>query len=249
MIDWQALSTLFGRLDHATVTHLTKSSHTKVYDDEWPDREWEDRYSVRGFGYDIVYKAGPHDWGLPGANKRHGILDRQLMRHDYCMRKKIYLHGDEIPPSTLAVLPELAEFTELYTEFKPRVAEHESQFHNQSDIWHYVYQLMLIEYSNNSVPAGEEDRYWTWNFEKFGLPHSDESLGGLHLGENLPGFYIDDCMGRTFYNPSTDDTLWFWGQESVDSGYEPTVHGVEYLNNSNGENRYSVIFNLKAKRK
>jgi len=249
MIDWKKLSQLFGNLDHDTVMSLDRATHSTLSDDEWPDREWEDRYSVRGFGYDIVYKAGPHDWNLPGANKRHGIVDRDKIKNDYCMRKKIYLHGETVPEATLSLLPELAEFTSLYDKFKPQVAEHESEFHNQSDIWMYVYQLMLIEYSNNSVPEGEEDRYWDWNFEKFGLPHADESLGGLHLGENLPGFYIDDCMGRTFFNPSTEDTLWFYGQESTDSGYEPTVHGVEYLNNSNGENRYSVIFNLKAKRK
>lgn len=249
MIDWNLMSKLFGRLDKDFVMSLPGANHNKVYDDEWPDREWEDRYNVHGFGYDIVYKAGPHDWELPGANKRHGILDREIMQHDYCIRKKIYLQGHSPPTEVLDAIPELEYFVNVYNEFEEAVSEKITCFSDQKNIQSYVKQLMLIEYSNNYVPPGKEHDYWHWNFEKFGLPHADESLGGLHLGESLSGFYIDDDMGRTFFAPSTEDTLWFWGQEAAYSGYTPTIHGVEYQNNSDGNNRYSAIFNLKTKRK
>lgn len=249
MIDWNQLSTLFERLNKDTVTSLDGFNHINVFDDQWPDREWEDRYSVYGFGYDIVYKAGPNDWNLEGADQKCGIINKSSKLNDYCVRKKIYLHGNEVPSETLEKLPELEYFMNIHEEFKPKLSEKSSCFSNQTDIQSYVYQLMLIEYSNNYIPPGKEHEYWRWNFEKFGLPHCDESLGGLHLGESLSGFYIDDDMGRTFFTPSIEDTLWFWGQEAAFSGYEPTVHGVEYQNNSDGKNRYSVIYNIKTKRK
>ena len=51
-----------------------------------------------------------------------------------------------------------------------------------------------------------------------------------------------------YHNLTTGETLWFWGDEASASGIEPTVHGVDYINESNGKNRYSIIFNLKTER-
>lgn len=224
---------------------LENSVHTKVYDEWWPDREWEDRYNYPGFGYDIVYKAGPHDWNLEGADQKSGIKDKTLKINDYCIRKKIYLHGHEVDNT----FPEIKYFNDIRTRYLPELESVVNKFSDQTDIKSYIFQLMLIEYSNNYIPEGKEDDYWSWNFEKFGLPHCDESLGGLHLGENLTGFYIDKPTERVYYDLTKDKTLWFWGQEAEASGFIPTTHGVEYLKNSNGKNRYSVIFNLKSRRK
>ena len=250
MIDWQKLETLFSRMDQDTMLSLPGSDLEHVYDKEWPSREWEERFQTNGIGYDIVYKAGPHDWSLPGAGKKTGIENRQQMLNDSVVRKKIYLREFQVPQVTLDVLPELDYFVQIREQFLPAVTEYTQHFQDQTDIEQYVFQLMLIEYSNSFIPSNSTvDEYWSWNFEKFGLPHCDESLGGLHLGENLEGFYIDKSDKRVYYDLTKDDTVWFWGQEAAASGCEPTVHGVEYLNNSNGKNRYSVIFNLKTKRK
>jgi len=249
MIDWQKLASLFARLDHPTIMHLVGVSHEHRRDDCWPDRQWEDSYSGSGIGFDFQYMPGPHDHHLEGADKPTGIIDQDARIHDNIRRRKIYLQGYDIPKSTIACLPELQYFNDIRDKYKDEVSKNTKYFLDQPDIKEFVLQLMLIEYSNLNVPEGSTDKdYWVWNFDRFGHAHIDDSLGGLHLGESDEGFFVDKDGKRVYHNLTTGETLWFWGDEASASGIEPTVHGVDYINESNGKNRYSVIFNLKTER-
>lgn len=251
MIDWDKLEKVFDYINTDVMKNFTNYQERFEKDDIWPDRAEQVHAHISGeLGYDESRMAGPHDWYLEGADKKTGILDRTSMLHDNILRRKIYIGIPHYYEKGFDNIPELRYFFDLGYQYQEEMESYIPYFKNQDDIEKISLLLMLIEYSNENIPEGKtEEEYWKWNFEKFGTPHCDDTLGGLHLGENIPAFYIDKDAKRVYHDLTDGNTLWFWGQYSEASGQEPTIHGVEYLNNSNGKKRYSVIFNLQAEYK
>ena len=102
------------------------------------------------------------------------------------------------------------------------------------------------------IPLTEENivEHRKWNTERFGDEHFDETLGGLHLGENVVEFYIEDHITKErkyVKELSENNTLWFFGEFSERSGWQPSMHGMKHNPSDDTWKRYSIIFDLQAR--
>ena len=112
---------------------------------------------------------------------------------------------------------------------------------------------MVIEYSHPTANAGNILEHKKHNTERFGDIHCDETLGGLHLGENVVEFYIENHITKErkyVKELSENNTLWFFGEYSERSGWQPSMHGMMHNSQYNKiGKRYSIIFDLQARYK
>lgn len=211
-------------------------------DENVPDKSYALKHQGPCFGYDIDTMHGPVTW-----------YDESSDVGDYVQRRKLYIY-DWTGEKTAGILPELDYFTKMHETFKP-VLEHylKECYSDQSEQWEKVlYKLMVIQYT---VPvATDETRvaHRKHNTERFGDEHCDETLGGLHLGENFEEFHAKNtATGEWQHIPGLDGNsmLWMFGEDSERSNWIPTYHGMTHNSDPQHDQRYSIIFDLQARYK
>jgi hypothetical protein len=111
---------------------------------------------------------------------------------------------------------------------------------------------MIIQY--NTPIATEETRvqHRKFNTERFGDEHCDETLGGLHLGENYAEFRAKNTKSNKWeliHQLTENKMLWMFGENAERSGLIPTYHGMQHNPGKDLNTRYSIIFDLQARYK
>jgi hypothetical protein len=203
------------------------------------------RHEGAVFGYDIDIMRGPRDWDRDQDEPEVG---------DFVLRKKCYLYNwtAEKIPSMFARFPELEYFAVMHGDFVPVLEHYQNEcFSDQaSGIKSYMYKLMVIEYSTPTATPETQVSHRKFNTERFGPDHCDETLGGLHLGENYPEFQAQNTKTAEWeFIPGLDQnhTLWMFGEHSQASGWKPTYHQMVHNPDPTLGTRYSIIFDLQAR--
>lgn len=247
---YQVAESLFGKLDTETFLAINDIDPddqpfvTNWYDENVPDKSYALKHQGPCFGYDIDTMHGPESW-----------YDEQSDIKDYVQRRKLYIYDwSERFVDYYDIVPELKYFTEMHAAFKP-VLEHYKDicYADQSNLWEKnLYKLMIIQYT---VPvATDENRadHRKHNTERFGDEHCDETLGGLHLGENFTEFHAKNTATNDWEfitDLDKNSMLWMFGEHSERSGWIPTYHGMTHNPDKNLNQRYSIIFDLQARYK
>jgi len=237
---------LFKKLDTEKFLELNNinpadpASADKWYDDNVPEKSYALQHQGPCFGYDVDTMHGPVSW-----------YDEQSEIKDYVQRRKLYVY-DWTKEHTFGKMPEIDYFTKMHETFKP-VLEHylKECFGDQSDRFEKVlYKLMVVQYT---VPlATDETRvsHRKHNTERFGDEHCDETLGGLHLGENFTEFQAKNTRSDTWESIpglNNNSTLWMFGENAEQSGWAPTCHRMTPNDDPTQDQRYSIIFDLQAR--
>lgn len=250
---WDMAEKLFEKLDHEKFLHLHRHRADEIRVEEWRDevighKSFATRYDAPIFSYDLDTMCGPHDW----ENDSPG--DTQI--GDYVIRKKLYItHWTrEQMDDIWGEFPELEYFVNMHSDFMPTLEHYANEcFEDQhADIEKYVYKLMIIQYT---YPTATEDtlvEHRKFNTERFGPDHCDETLGGLHLGENYKEFEAQNTLTGE-YEPipglEENTSLWMFGEDSERSGWKPTYHQMIHNPTPGLGTRYSIIFDLNARYK
>lgn len=173
----------------------------------------------------------------------------------YVVRKKMYFKDRtrmmiDDPMCSDYIFPEYEYFLGMFDDFKP-VLEHYERMTNPNQ--ETQKEMTLISYE---VPfATDEDILIQKSFSSntWGLEHSDELIGALHLGESHQELQVKNIQTAEweFIPPLSthDHTLWLWGEyaSKFNTNYEPTMHRMVSDDISTNRKRYSIIFNLGLK--
>lgn len=217
-------------------------------DENIPDKSYADKFGGACFSYDEDYMVGPEDWNDADDKPKVG---------DYVLRKKLYLYNwsRDRYNSQEARDENLEYFMDMHDAFVP-VLEHYAQecFADQNEkVKFHLYKLMIIMYATPTADENTLVEHRKHNTERFGPDHCDETLGGLHLGENYMEFEAQQPTSKewTPIGGLTDNkTLWMFGEFSEQSGWTPTYHRMIHNPDPTiSGNRYSIIFDLQARYK
>jgi len=216
---------------------------TEWHDQDLPNKIYSYRHEGPVIGYDEDIMVGPHDW----ENENNPI-------GDYVVRKKCYLYdwtGEKlsgISTELRSVLSELLYFVDMHADFLPVLDAGKAQYDTQ-DVKKFLHKLMVIEYSTPTATPDTVTAHREHNTQRFGPEHCDETLAGLHLGENYQEFQTQDANGNWNYHPglSGSDMLWMHGEHSIASGFSPTYHRMIHNPDNWLGTRYSIIFDLQVR--
>jgi hypothetical protein len=246
---YQQAAELFSKLSSDVFVELNtipREHEPEMYswtDATLPEKMSGIKHEGAVFGYDVDTMIGPHDWF-----KSHD----QPAVGDYVQRKKCYIYGwtgQKLP----ADFPELQYFVDMHADFLPVLRHYRDEcYPDQSKlIKKYIYKLMVIEYSTPTATTPESQiQHRKFNTERFGDSHCDETLGGLHLGENYAEFQVQNILtGHWDFVPGLDQSnmLWMFGEHSASSGWTPTYHRMVHNSETSRGTRYSIIFDLQAR--
>lgn len=246
---YQKAAALFERLSSNVFAELNTVPHEHEPEmHSWTDATLPEKiYGVKHegavFGYDVDIMAGPHDWWKAHDEPAVG---------DYVQRKKCYVYG-WTGQKLSADFPELQYFVNMHADFLPVLNHYRDEcYADQSAlISRYLYKLMVIEYSTPTAVSTESRvQHRKFNTERFGADHCDETLGGLHLGENYTEFQVQSMLGGHWeFVPGLDqhNMLWMHGEHAAASGFAPTYHRMVHNPDASLGTRYSIIFDLQAR--
>jgi hypothetical protein len=239
---------LFKKLDSnlfVEINSVDDSDPPRVsdwHDENIPDKSFAVKHEGSVIGFDIDTMIGPNDWYTKGELIGDRVTRRKCYVYNWTAEK---LQHD---------IPELKYFTDLHAAFVP-VLEHYMQecFADQLDnIRFNLYKLMIIEYSHPTANDDNIKEHRAHNTERFGDIHCDETLGGLHLGENYVEFYVENHLTgerKSVTGLDANNMLWFFGEHSERSGWQPSMHGMQHNPADGLGTRYSIIFDLQARYK
>ena len=227
----------------------TNPPMTEKWEDEnIPEKSYAYRHEGPMFGCDLDYMIGPSDWddgnGVPPVG-------------DYVMRKKLYLFpwSNREYDNQEQILPELQYFMDMHADFMP-VLEHyrDECFGDQKDdISSYLYKLMVVQYATPKATDINRGDHRAWCTERFGPEHVDETLGGLHLGENYQEFQAKNSATNEWEFVTGLDTsnkvLWLFSEDAEKSGWIPTQHKMIHNQDLSLDMRYMIGFDLQARYK
>ena len=211
-----------------------------VKDPNIPDKSYAYQHQGAVFGYDIDIMAGPESW------------NNDVVGEDYVERRKCYIY-DWTKQKLPFDLPELEYFVEMHNDFKPVLDYYaDTCYNDQKELWQKsLYKLMIIQYN---VPTAKNNEtrviHRKHNTERFGDDHCDETLGGLHLGENFVEFHAKNTLNGTWEHIDgleKNSMLWMFGEHAERSGWIPTYHGMIHNSDPQHNVRYSIIFDLQAR--
>jgi hypothetical protein len=223
--------------------------YEKWEDENIPDKSYADKFGGPMFSCDIDIMIGPEDW------RNHGT-DTPLIG-DFVQRKKLYLYNwsrDRYLDQPERC-PELEYFMDMHDDYVPVLEHYVNEcYSDQNDnVKFHLYKLMVIEYA---TPTADEENFIEHrehNTDRFGPDHCDETLGGLHLGENYAEFQAQHPKTGEWSNIpelTQDKMLWMFGEHAERSGWTPTYHRMIHNPDPWIEgNRYSIIFDLQARYK
>ena len=217
-------------------------------DENIPEKSYADQFGGACFSYDEDYMIGPEDWNDADDKPKVG---------DYVQRKKMYLYNwsRDRYNSQDNRDANLEYFMDMHDAFVP-VLEHYARecFSDQDhNVKFHLYKLMLIQYATPTATPETLVSHRKHNTDRFGPDHCDETLAGLHLGENVAEFEArTPTSGEWQGIPGLIDnkTLFMFGEFSEQSGWTPTYHRMIHNPDPTiSGNRYSIIFDLQARYK
>jgi hypothetical protein len=217
-----------------------------------PNKSYSHIYTGNAFSYDDDYMSGPISWG----EKDDGVKSPEIVQ-----RRKIYFYNwteEELGSYDTpywALAPELTYFVEMHKDFKP-VLEHylHENYSDQADQWKelVLYKLMVISYNIPSATEKNRTEHRKHCSERFGDEHCDETLGGLHLGENYSEFWAKNTKTNEkdiITDLAENKMLWMHGEHAEQSGFIPTFHGMIHNSQEDLGVRYSIIMDLQVRYK
>jgi hypothetical protein len=255
---WEMAKKLHDTVD----VDFWKKNNTDPQVGQWanediPNKLYSDLYSGDVFSLDKDYCAGPNAWLLP----EDGIRQDETVN-----RTKIYIMqytDSNYQEGNFEQIPEELEyFIEMHKDFQP-VMEH-YLYENYSDQMHLwqdwqgkfdlgiIYKLMVIKYSTPCATPEQVTEHRKHCSLRYGRRHCDETLGGLHLGENYSEFWAENTKTKEqnmITELADDKMLWMHGEDSEQSGWIPTYHGVVHNPQNDLGDRYSIIIDLQARYK
>ena len=228
----------------------TNPLHKEKWEDEnIPEKSYANKFVGPMFGCDLDYMIGPHDWDDGGENfKPIG---------DYVMRKKLYIYpwSRREYDNQEHRSPELEYFMDLHADFMP-VLEHyrDECFSDQNDnISKDLYKMMVVQYATPTATDLTRVSHRAWCTERFGPAHCDETLGGLHLGENYQEFQAQNSLTDEWeFVPELDGSsrvVWLLSEFAEKSGWKPTEHRMIHNPDPSLDMRYMIGFDLQARYK
>lgn len=227
-----------------------RPTHDTWQEEGIPDKSYADRYSGPVFGCDWDYMVGPHDW--------YRTEDEPKL-HDYVLRKKIYIYDWSKEKYEMAQrygaprTPELEYFFKLHEEYKQVLDYYYAEcFADQaSNIEKLLYKMMIIQYVCPTADETNITEHRKHNTERFGPDHCDETLCGLHLGENVTEFEYKNTLTEEWEPANITDNklLMFFSEHAEKSGWKPIYHRMIHNPDTNEKIRYSIIFDLQARYK
>ena len=248
---FQVANSLFKKLDTQMFTDICNLSDqppklTEWHDEDLPKKIYSYRHEGPIIGYDEDIMVGPHDWEWEKAEDQIG---------DYVVRKKCYLYDWTLqelssnPHTPWEQLSELKYFCDMHTDFVEVLKRNARQQYDVEYVSKFLHKLMVIEYSTPTADDSNRVAHRRHNTERFGPDHCDETLAGLHLGENYVEFQTRDSNGDWNFHPelAENSTLWMHGEHAIDSGYEPTYHRMIHNPDPKHGTRYSIIFDLQVR--
>lgn len=214
------------------------------------DRNWVVSHSGRIIGYDQDYMLGPHDW-----YKQYD----QKAKYDYVRRNKVYVfqwarEGYELKKKSSSMeFPELEYFIRMQEDFQPILEHYYSEcfkglHENHSKV---LYKLMVIHYHCPTATEETFVEHRKHNTERFGHSHCDETLGGLHLGENYQEFEalnVKTDEWEVIPGLTKNECLWMFSEHAEEADWKPTYHRMIHNPDPTLGERYSIIFDLQARK-
>lgn len=170
---------------------------------------------------------------------------------EYVYRKKIYISDKNIMKYNNSSEKNAVYeyFISLKKDFDPVMREYyDSKYLGIRDEYKFKTTLMLIEYA---CPfATDENRIEMRNFNTkvWGKSHCDETLGGIHFGEDVQEFRYstNGAIGPYDYSDGLmkDEYMFFYGEEAKRFGHTPTYHQMFPHPTEPSSTRYSIIMDL-----
>lgn len=250
---WEVADDLMNRLDADFFYKFNSSKdddpprYEKWENEEIPHKSYSHKYGGPVFSCDFDYMIGPEDWNDSDDKPKVG---------DYVLRKKIYIYNWSREHYNMQEHrdPALEYLMDMHDTFRP-IHEHYAQecFSDQSpDIKFHLFKLMLIQYSTPTAnDSNRVDHRWH-NTDRFGPDHCDETLAGLHMGENYAEFEAQLPTSGEWVGVSDltkDKLLFMFGEHSERSGWKPTFHRMAHNPDPRLGTRYSLIMDLQARYK
>ena len=250
------------RLHDIVDTDLWKKFNTDPQIEHWandevPNKLYSNLNSGDVFSFDEDFVAGPNAWLFPDEDGKHD---------ETVNRTKIYIMqytGQNYENGNFEQAPEeLKYFIEMQKDFQP-VLEHYlyENYSDQMHLWNdwqgehdlgVIYKLMVIKYWTPCANPEDVTEHRKHGSERYGRHHCDETLGGLHLGENYSEFWAEntETKERNMITELADNKmLWMHGEDSEQSGWIPTYHGMTHNPQDDLGDRYSIIMDLQARYK
>ena len=218
---------------------------TEWRDEDLPEKIYSYRHEGPVIGYDEDYMVGPHDW----EHEDDPV-------GDYVVRKKLYIYpwtGEKIHSHMRQGgafgYHELLYFINMHHDYLP-ILEQAHELYSDQPVKRFIHKLMIIEYSTPTATTENADLHKAHNTLRFGAEHCDETLAGLHLGENIAEF--EACNTATglwegIPELTEDGMLWMFGEHAEPSGWQTTFHRMTPSSKPYLDNRYSIIFDLQAR--
>ena len=241
---WEVAERLFKDVNKEFFIRLNEHdefSINQTADPKIPHKSYSYHHSGSVFSYDNDFMAGPTQWAL------------DIKPTEVVERSKVYIYdwtADNIKESS----PEFDYFVEMHKDFKPVLDYYLNEcYSDQLDLINKtLYKLMIIRYNNPSATEKNIVEHRKWNTERFGDEHFDETLGGLHLGENYSEFRAKNETTNKWEiikELTENKKMWMFGEHAQQSGWIPTTHGMSHNPQTDLKDRYSIIFDLQARYK
>ena len=215
-------------------------------DPNMPNKSYSHIYSGNCFSWDNDFMSGPETW------TRNNNLGKSS---ETVERKKIYFYSWTEEEIKEPVPEEFSYFVEMHRDFKS-VLEHYlyENYSDQSEKWEdlILYKLMIIKYNTPSATEKNRTEHRKHNSIRFGNEHCDETLAGLHLGENYSEFWAKNTKTneRDMITELADNKMLIMhGEHSEQSGWIPTYHGMQHNSQDDLGDRYSIIMDLQVRYK
>ena len=246
---WEVAKNLFKIVDNNFFEKHNDERNIKEWNDpNVPNKSYSYIHTGNVFSYDDDYMSGPEAWKL----KDDGVKSPEVVQ-----RRKVYFYNwtEEEAKSCYSLPPEFTYFVEMHKDFQP-VLEHYlyENYSDQAGLWEnlVLYKLMVISYNIPSATEKNRIEHRKHCSERFGDEHCDETLGGLHLGENYSEFWAKNTKTdkkEVITELAEDKMLWMHGEHAKQSGFIPTFHGVQHNTQKDLEERYSIIIDLQVRYK
>ena len=248
---WQMAEKLSNTVDVEFFKKYNNDYNIKEWNEESiPNKSYSYLYSGDVLSMDQDIMSGPTAWELPNED---GKQDETVNR------TKIYFFNwtaDNLEKDVKYNAPEeFKYFVEMQKDFQP-VLEHYlyQNYADQMQLWEdlILYKLMVIKYNTPSATEKNRTEHRKHNSIRFGDDHCDETLGGLHLGENYSEFWAKNTKTneRNMITELADNKmLWMHGEHAEQSGWIPTYHGMQHNPKNELGDRYSIIMDLQVRYK
>ena len=208
-----------------------------------PNKSYSHIFSGNVFSGDDDYMNGPISWKI----EDDGVKSPEVVQ-----RRKVYFYDWTEEEIHEPMPTEFNYFVEMLKDFKPVLDHYLSEnYSDQSDQWEklVLYKLMVISYNVPSATEKNRTEHRKHCSSRFGDEHCDETLGGLHLGENYSEFWAKNTKTNEkdiITELAENKMLWMHGEHTEQSGFIPTYHGVEHNPQEDLEERYSIIIGLQV---